>query len=56
MSYTIIKVKLEKLQNEGKRGWKSDDNKFFIDRLKEYDGELEVYSFEWGESVRKELV
>ena len=32
------------------------EHKSFIDRLKEYDGEIEVYEFDWGEPVGREMV
>ena len=41
---------------------KSDDNnaifehKPFSDRRKEYDGEIEVYEFDWGEPVGREMM
>ena len=62
MSYGIIEVKLEKLKNVCKRGWKSDDSNVvfghnpFVERLKEYDGEIVVYDFDWGESVGREIL
>ena len=41
---------------------KSDDSnaifehKPFSDRLKDYDGEIEVYDFDWGEPVGREIL
>ncbi|WP_167541207.1 hypothetical protein [Pseudobutyrivibrio ruminis] len=32
------------------------EHKSFSERLKEYDGEIEVYEFDWGESVGREMV
>ena len=32
------------------------EHKPFSDRLKEYDGEIEVYEFDWGELVGREMV
>ena len=32
------------------------EHKPFSDRLKEYDGEIEVYEFDWGEPVGREMV
>ncbi len=31
------------------------EHKSFVERLKEYDGEIEVYEFDWGESVGREM-
>ena len=30
------------------------EHKSFVERLKEYDGEIELYEFDWGESVGRE--
>lgn len=41
---------------------KSDDSnvvfehKSFVDRLEEYDGEIEVYEFDWGKPVGREVL
>ena len=32
------------------------EHKSFGERLKEYDGEIEVYEFDWGEPVGREMV
>lgn len=32
------------------------EHKSFGERLKEYDGEIEVYEYEWGEQVGREMV
>jgi len=32
------------------------EHKSFVDRLEEYDGEIEVYEFDWGELVGREMV
>lgn len=32
------------------------EHKSFVERLKEYDGEIEVYEFDWGESVGREMM
>jgi hypothetical protein len=32
------------------------EHKPFSDRLKEYDGEIEVYGFDWGEPVGREMM
>ncbi|WP_294214634.1 hypothetical protein [Pseudobutyrivibrio sp.] len=31
------------------------EHKSFVERLKEYDGEIEVYDFDWGEPVGREM-
>ena len=30
------------------------EHKSFVERIKEYDGEIEVYEFDWGEPVGRE--
>ncbi|WP_179670675.1 hypothetical protein [Pseudobutyrivibrio ruminis] len=41
---------------------KSDDSnaiferKSFGERLKEYDGEIEIYEYDWGEPVGREMM
>ena len=32
------------------------EHKPFVERLKEYDGEIEVYEFDWGELVGREIL
>ena len=32
------------------------EHKSFAERLKEYDGEIELYEFDWGESVGREMM
>lgn len=32
------------------------EHKSFGERYKEYDGEIEVYEYEWGEPVGREMV
>ena len=49
-------------QEMGEADEKSDDSnvvfehKPFVERLKEYDGEIVVYDFDWGESVGREII
>ena len=49
-------------QEMGEADEKSDDSnaifehKSFGKRLKEYDGEIEVYEYDWGEPVGREMV
>ena len=31
------------------------EHKSFVERLKEYDGEIELYDFDWGEPVGREM-
>lgn len=37
-------------------GSKLFEHKSFSERLKEYDGEIEVYEFDWGEPVGREIL
>ena len=32
------------------------EHKSFVERLEEYDGEIEIYEFDWGEPVGREMM